>query len=135
MSALNSDAIFQKIQDGVKENIEKAKSVKGVFLYKITKNGQVVKEWSKLQLVIEVKWRLFQLFFPALDLRNGSVYEGPAKGIKVDTTLTVSDDDMVDIALGKLNPQQAFMKGKLKITGNIMLSQKLAPLLKTEAKL
>lgn len=70
-----------------------------------------------------------------MDLRNGSVYEGPAKGIKVDTILTVSDDDMVDIALGKLNPQQAFMKGKLKITGNIMLSQKLAPLLKTEAKL
>lgn len=68
-------------------------------------------------------------------MRNGCVYEGPAKGIKVDTTLTVSDEDMVDIALGKLNPQQAFMKGKLKITGNIMLSQKLAPLLKTEAKL
>lgn len=45
--ALSSDAIFQKIQDGVKENLEKAKAVKGVFLYKITKNGQVAKEWSK----------------------------------------------------------------------------------------
>lgn len=131
---LSSDAIFQKIQDGVKENLEKAKSVKGVFLYKITKNGQVAKEWSKLSDRGQLK-SFLTLSFPALDLRNGSVYEGPAKGIKVDTTLTVSDDDMVDIALGKLNPQQAFMKGKLKITGNIMLSQKLAPLLKTEAKL
>lgn len=42
---------------------------------------------------------------------------------------------MVDIATGKLNPQVAFMKGKLKIAGNIMLTQKLVPLLKVEAKL
>lgn len=72
---------------------------------------------------------------PALDLKSGTVYEGSPKGIKADTTLTVADSDMVDIALGKTNPQVAFMKGKLKITGNIMLTQKLVPLLKTEAKL
>lgn len=72
---------------------------------------------------------------PALDCKNAKAYEGPAQGVKVDTTLTVADEDMVDIALGKLNPQAAFMKGKLKIAGNIMLTQKLAPLLKTDAKL
>ncbi|CAD7091327.1 unnamed protein product [Hermetia illucens] len=116
MSNLKSDAVFKRIQDGVKENIAKAKSVNGVFSYKITQNGKVVKEWI-------------------LDLKNGEVYEGPAKNIKVDTTLTVSDDDMVEISLGKLNPQAAFMKGKLKIAGNIMLTQKLVPLLKTESKL
>lgn len=72
----------------------------------------------------------------ALDLKNGVVYEGsPKDGAKPDTTLAVTDSDFVDIALGKLNPQVAFMKGKLKITGNIMLTQKLVPLLKTEAKL
>lgn len=49
--------------------------------------------------------------------------------------MTVSDDDFVDIALGKTNPQAAFMKGKLKITGNIMLTQKLVPLLKAGPKL
>jgi len=65
-----------------------------------------------------------------LDCKNGKIYEGPAQGVKVDTTLTVTDEDMVDIALGKLNPQSAFMKGKLKIAGNIMLTQKLAPFLK-----
>lgn len=70
-----------------------------------------------------------------IDLKEGSVYEGAAKGAPVDTTLTLSDEDFVSIALGKLNPQVAFMKGKLKITGNIMLTQKLVPLLKTEAKL
>lgn len=69
-----------------------------------------------------------------MDLKNAVVQEGAPSG-KVDTTLTVSDDDFVDIALNKLNPQTAFMKGKLKIQGNIMLTQKLVPLLKTDAKL
>ncbi|XP_037936139.1 peroxisomal multifunctional enzyme type 2 [Teleopsis dalmanni] len=114
--ALPSDAIFQKIIDGVKDNEAKAKAVNGVFLYKITKDGKVVKEWT-------------------IDCKNVKVYEGPAKDVKVDTTLTCSDEDFVDIALGKLNPQAAFMKGKLKIAGNIMLTQKLAPLLKTDSKL
>lgn len=63
------------------------------------------------------------------------MYEGSPKGVNVDTTLTVSDDDFVDIALGKTNPQLAFMKGKLKIAGNVMLTQKLVPLLKTGPKL
>lgn len=71
----------------------------------------------------------------AVDLKNLKVYEGPAKDIKVDTTLTISDEDMVNIAIGKLNPQAAFMKGKLKITGNIMLTQKLVPILKEQSKL
>ncbi|XP_055841200.1 peroxisomal multifunctional enzyme type 2 [Episyrphus balteatus] len=114
--ALSSDAVFQKIIDGVKDNEAKAKSVNAVFQFKITKDGKVSKEWT-------------------LDLKNAKVYQGPAKDIKVDTTLTVADEDMVDIALGKLNSQAAFMKGKLKIAGNIMLTQKLAPLLKTESKL
>ena len=72
--------------------------------------------------------------FVALDLKNAVITEGTPTG-KADTTITVSDADFVEIALGKLNPQQAFMKGKLKIQGNIMLAQKLGPLLKTEAKL
>ncbi|XP_023302266.2 peroxisomal multifunctional enzyme type 2 [Lucilia cuprina] len=114
---LSSDAVFQKIADGIKGNEAKAKAVNGIFLYKITKDGKVAKEWT-------------------LDLKSCKIYEGPAQSVKVDTTLTVSDEDMVDIALGKLNPQAAFMKGKLKIAGNIMLTQKLAPLLKqADAKL
>lgn len=38
-------------------------------------------------------------------------------------------------ALGKLNPQSAFMKGKLKIKGNIMLTQKLKTVISSESKL
>lgn len=45
--SLASDAVFEKIIDGLKGNEAKAKAVNGVFLYKITKDGKVVKEWSK----------------------------------------------------------------------------------------
>ena len=113
---LNSDAVFASIQDRVANDQAKAKAVNAIFVYKITDNGKVAKEWT-------------------LDLKSGKVYEGAPQGVKADTTIQVADADMVEIALGKLNPQVAFMKGKLKITGNIMLTQKLVPLLKTEAKL
>lgn len=113
---LKSDAVFKAISERISENIEKAKAVNGIFLYNITKDGQIVKKWT-------------------IDLKSAKLYEGAPQNVKPDTTMTVADDDFVDIALGKTNPQSAFMKGKLKITGNIMLTQKLVPLLKAGPKL
>lgn len=46
-SALPSDAIFIGIKDRVAADPSKAKSVNAIFVYKITNNGQIVKEWSK----------------------------------------------------------------------------------------
>lgn len=138
--SLASDGVFAQIKDRINEDPERAKKINAVFLYHITKNGKPVKKWGKwlpvvytFNLVRNINW--FVNLFAVIDLKEASVYEGDAKGATVDTTLTLSDDDFVNIALGKLNPQVAFMKGKLKITGNIMLTQKLVPLLKTEAKL
>lgn len=39
------------------------------------------------------------------------------------------------MATGKLNGQKAFMSGKLKVSGNVILAQKLQALLKNQAKL
>ncbi|XP_053615096.1 peroxisomal multifunctional enzyme type 2-like [Plodia interpunctella] len=115
-TGLKSDGLFAKITEEVSKNPAKAKGVNGVFLYNITENGKTVKKWT-------------------LDLKNANVYEGEPKAGKADTTMTVSDTDLIEIASGTINPQVAFMKGKLKISGNIMLAQKLGPLLKSEAKL
>jgi len=116
--SLQSDAIFDFIIQKVKEDPSKAKAIKGVFLYNITKDGKVVKQWT-------------------MDLKEGKVYSGaPESGVKPNTTMTINDEDMVSLATGKLNPQAAFMKGKLKVAGNVMMAQKLGPLLKAaEAKL
>ncbi|KAJ2658618.1 hypothetical protein IWW48_003940 [Coemansia sp. RSA 1200] len=46
-------------------------------------------------------------------------------------TLILKDADFVDLASGKLNGQSAFMGGKLKSKGNIMLALKLDNVLKT----
>ena len=46
-----------------------------------------------------------------------------------DCTITMADADFVAMAEGKLDGMQAFMGGKLKIKGNMMLAQKLQSIL------
>jgi putative sterol carrier protein len=47
-----------------------------------------------------------------------------------DATVSISWDDFLALSEGKLDPMMAFMQGKLKIAGDMMIAQKLAPLLK-----
>ena len=44
-------------------------------------------------------------------------------------TITVAEKDFVDLVNGKLNPQMAFMMGKLKIAGDMGLALKLGSIL------
>ncbi|KOB69072.1 Estradiol 17-beta-dehydrogenase, partial [Operophtera brumata] len=121
--ALKSDALFTKITTEVKNNPDKAKSVGGV-IFSETISSYMLSARCNLPLVII-----------ALDLKTPEVYNASPKSGKADTTMTVSDTDLLEIASGSLNPQVAYLKGKLKIAGNIMLAQKLGPLLKSESKL
>ncbi|CAM0943925.1 unnamed protein product [Alopecurus aequalis] len=61
-----------------------------------------------------------------VDLKKGAVSKGKYEG-KPDATFTFTDDDFLDIASGKLNPQMAFIRGKLKIKGSISAAQKFTP--------
>ena len=64
-----------------------------------------------------------------MDLKNeGKMCKG--EGAKPDCTIIMKDADFLSLASGKLNGQQAFMQGKLKLKGNMMLAQKLGGLLK-----
>ena len=53
----------------------------------------------------------------------------------VDVSITISDDDFVSMVQGKLSASDAFFKGKLKVKGNILLTQKLESLLKVGSNL
>ncbi|XP_076642289.1 peroxisomal multifunctional enzyme type 2 [Halictus rubicundus] len=108
--SLESDAVFTTIGEYVKTNQEEVKKVNAVFVYHILLKGTPQATWT-------------------LDLKKAELYKGEPTSGKADATLTIEDTDMIQMALGKLNPQIAFMRGKLKITGNIMLTQKLRTLM------
>lgn len=44
--------------------------------------------------------------------------------------ITISDQDLVSLVSGQINPQLAFMTGKLKVKGNLGLALKLGKILK-----
>ncbi|NXE80009.1 DHB4 enzyme, partial [Cochlearius cochlearius] len=117
-AGLQSDLVFEEIGRRVKEiGNELVKKVNAVFQWDITKDGKTAVQWT-------------------IDLKNGSgaVYQGPARS-PADTTFTISDEVFMDVVQQKTNPQKAFLSGKLKLKGNIMMSQKLEMILKDYAKL
>ena len=63
-----------------------------------------------------------------VDLKNapGSVSAGEAA--TADCVITVSQDDLAGIMDGSVNPQTAFLMGRIKIAGNFMLATKLSAL-------
>jgi (3R)-3-hydroxyacyl-CoA dehydrogenase / 3a,7a,12a-trihydroxy-5b-cholest-24-enoyl-CoA hydratase / enoyl-CoA hydratase 2 len=60
-----------------------------------------------------------------LDVKSGKGAVKPGVAGSADVTLELSDADFVGMSSGKLNPQKLYFAGKLKISGNVMASQKL----------
>jgi alkyl sulfatase BDS1-like metallo-beta-lactamase superfamily hydrolase len=102
--------IFEgKIADGIKADPAKAKTINAVYQFNVT--GPAGGTWT-------------------IDLKSDppGVKAGPAE--KAGCTVTVGDADFVAITEGKLNSQQAFMAGKLKVAGDMGLAMKLGAILK-----
>ncbi|XP_067885997.1 peroxisomal multifunctional enzyme type 2 isoform X1 [Heterodontus francisci] len=115
---LQSDLVFAEISRRIKDvGKEMVKKVNAIFQWDITKDGKTAAQWT-------------------IDLKNGSgeLYKGAARH-RADTVFALSDEDFMQLLSGKLDPQKAFFGGKMKVMGNIMLSQKLEMILKDYAKL
>ena len=67
----------------------------------------------------------------AFKILNGQGEVIPGGVEKPDITLTVSDKDWLAITEGKLDGMNAFMTGKLKVAGDMMLAMKLQSLFPT----
>ena len=107
-----SDEVFLLMKNYLStgEGKDLIKKVAGIFQIDVLdkKGGKVVKQWT-------------------IDLKNGqgSVTEGPCD--KNNALFSVSDEDFYQICNGKLNPQMAFIQGKMKIKGSMPLATKFTP--------
>jgi putative sterol carrier protein len=70
-----------------------------------------------------------------VDLKNGAGSVAVCEGKGGDCIIKIKDKDFVLLMAGKLNPQQAFMKGQLKLEGNMMLASKLNHLMAPKASM
>ena len=71
----------------------------------------------------------FQLKGPdsawTLDLKHGAGSVALGAAAKADCTLELTEADFLDMTDGKADPQKLYFGGKLKVSGNVMASQKL----------
>jgi putative sterol carrier protein len=63
---------------------------------------------------------------------DGTMHVTEGAHEKPSTTLKMTSNDYVDMVNGKLSGTMAFMKGKLKVSGNVMLAQKMQAFLPPE---
>ena len=110
--ALLADEIFGMMASFVNrgEGKDLIKKVDAVFNFEIkeTKKGPVVKSF-------------------VIDLKNGQgkVYAGNEK--TANSTFTMVDGDFEKVCMGTLNPQNAFIQGKMKIKGNMKKATLFTP--------
>jgi len=106
--------VFSEIDKNVKADPSLAKKVNGIYQFNITASNGQAKFWT-------------------VDLKNepGKVFEG--KPEKADVTMSMKEEDFLDLVTGNLDGQSAFMQGKLRMVGNMALAMKLGTVLGSKA--
>jgi len=111
-SGLKSEGIFNMMSVYLErgEGKKLIPKVSSVFGFEITK-----KKGQKPSLIYEI------------DLKSGQGSVHFRKAENADAVFTMTDEDFYKVCMGKLNPQIAFMQGKMKIKGNMSAASKFTP--------
>ncbi|XP_039175689.1 non-specific lipid-transfer protein isoform X2 [Crotalus tigris] len=111
VDGFKSSLVFKEIEKKLEEEGEQyVKKIGGIFAFKI-KDGPEGKEAT---------W--------VVDVKNGKGCVDINTDKKADCTIVMSDEDLLSLMTGKMNPQTAFFQGKLKISGNMGMAMKLQTL-------
>uniref|UniRef100_A0A1D1Z579 Oleate-induced peroxisomal protein POX18 n=1 Tax=Anthurium amnicola TaxID=1678845 RepID=A0A1D1Z579_9ARAE len=114
-----SSSIFEQLKVNITDNEvkkkETIKKVNAIFEFNVKNNEEKEQIWT-------------------LDLKKDGTVQIGKGSTKPDIIINLSDDTFVDLASGKLNGQKAFMSGKIKVKGNMMLATKLDGVLATIPK-
>ncbi|XP_069352518.1 SCP2 sterol-binding domain-containing protein 1 [Eulemur rufifrons] len=117
LSGFRSFSVFEDISHHIKQvGAQLVKKVNAIFQLDITKDGKTILQWT-------------------IDLKNGpgDMYLGSAR-LPADTVFTIPEPVFMELVLGKMNPQKAFLAGKFKVSGKVLLGQKLERVFKDWAK-
>jgi putative sterol carrier protein len=63
-------------------------------------------------------------------VENGALTVAEGEHAAPNITLTIAAQDYINMSTGKLNPQLAFMTGKIKLKGDMALAMKMAQIFK-----
>src|SRR5690606_33934425 len=102
--------IFAAIARYVKENPDAVKKVGVVYKFALTSPDST---WT-------------------VDLKSGAGSVAQGETAPPECRLEMADSDFMDMCTGKADPQKLYFGGKLKISGNVMASQKLTFLSKID---
>ena len=91
-----------------------------------SKKADMLKKVNSI-FILEIDGTKFVLDFKKGDIKKHANETG-------DVTILLKENDLMDIVTGKISSQNAFMKGKLKVKGNMMTAMKLDTALKTLQK-
>ncbi|KXN71131.1 sterol-binding-like protein [Conidiobolus coronatus NRRL 28638] len=112
----NASEIFVLMDSALKtvdkgELDEVVKKVKGVFQFDVKNKAGKTESWI-------------------LDVNSAPGVYKPDGKRKPDLIISVSDEDFIALAEEKLNPQKAFIQGKIKVKGKMLLAAKLDRVMK-----
>lgn len=106
---MTGEEIFNdKIAHKLNSNPEKVKSINAVYEFELT--GDSPETWT-------------------IDLTKDSGFVSKGSAGNFNCKVTISVEHLSDIVEKKLNPQMAFMTGKLKVKGDMGLALKLGSIL------